>query len=178
MAPNTKRLPNEYAEVRYIQALDADSYVMSGITGAVCKSAYAKIQYVSGSSSANYGVFGAAWAMTGFLFAWGAGQYQFYSNGVYYNVPSIQLDSQVHEFQLTPTGGTSGNIGSIVRIFGVGAYRSLIIRIYHLIWYNDDGEKVAEFIPCYRISDNVCGFYNLITNTFQAGVGNFAYGTL
>ena len=47
-----------------------------------------------------------------------------------------------------------------------------------LIWYDNTGKRVAEFIPCYRISDNVCGFYDLVNNTFREGVGNFAYGEL
>ena len=39
---------------------------------------------------------------------------------------------------------------------------------------------VFELIPCYRNSDNVCGFYDIVTDTFylNAGSGEFTYEAL
>lgn len=50
-------------------------------------------------------------------------------------------------------------------------------RIYSLKIYNDD-TLIRDFIPCYRVSDNEVGLYDLANNQFyeNQGTGNFVYG--
>ena len=51
------------------------------------------------------------------------------------------------------------------------------VRIYYFkLW--DNGELVRDMIPCYRISDNVAGLYDLANNVFytNAGTGVFLRG--
>lgn len=50
-------------------------------------------------------------------------------------------------------------------------------RIYYCKLYNN-GTLVRDMIPCYRVSDNVIGMYDLVSNTFftNAGSGTFTKG--
>ena len=50
-------------------------------------------------------------------------------------------------------------------------------RIYYCKLY-DNGTLVRNMIPCYRISDNVIGMYDIVNNTFytNAGTGTFTKG--
>ncbi|MBR6436279.1 MAG: hypothetical protein IKS45_07215 [Thermoguttaceae bacterium] len=52
------------------------------------------------------------------------------------------------------------------------------MRIYSASIYNSVRAEVHNFIPCYRISDNKPGMYDLVTNTFftNAGSGDFTVG--
>lgn len=49
-------------------------------------------------------------------------------------------------------------------------------RIYYY-QQKRDGELVADFVPCYRKSDNKPGMYDLVTNEFfsNQGTGQFLY---
>lgn len=55
-----------------------------------------------------------------------------------------------------------------------------VADIMYLRIYNSVGELTNYFIPCYRNSDNVLGFYDVITNNFKSnnGTGNFSYGSV
>lgn len=50
-------------------------------------------------------------------------------------------------------------------------------RIYYLRFY-EDGTKINDFVPCYRIADNEIGMYDTVTNIFytNAGTGTFTKG--
>lgn len=43
-------------------------------------------------------------------------------------------------------------------------------------WYDENDELVRWFIPCYRISDNVIGMYDLITKSFYDNQGTGVFG--
>ena len=51
------------------------------------------------------------------------------------------------------------------------------IRLYQLKLY-DNNTIVREFIPCYRISDNIIGLYDIVNNAFYTnqGTGTFIKG--
>lgn len=50
-------------------------------------------------------------------------------------------------------------------------------RLYKFIVYNSSNTKKVELIPCYRKSDNVCGFYENISGNFYTAVeGGFTAG--
>ena len=59
-----------------------------------------------------------------------------------------------------------------------GNYRRLSsMKLYHSkIWRN--GELVRDFYPCYRVSDDVAGLYDVVNNVFytNAGTGTFTIG--
>ena len=45
-------------------------------------------------------------------------------------------------------------------------------------WYKKDGVLIADYVPCYRITDNVVGMYDLVTGEFltNSGTGEFNKG--
>lgn len=52
-------------------------------------------------------------------------------------------------------------------------------RLNRVTFYNNTtGEKLQDFIPCYRKTDSKPGMYDLVTNTFftNAGTGEFTVG--
>lgn len=53
-----------------------------------------------------------------------------------------------------------------------------IMKIYSCQIYNSKALMVRNFVPCVRISDNVAGMFDLVTNTFytNAGSGTFTVG--
>ena len=56
--------------------------------------------------------------------------------------------------------------GAGARAYCCGSFRIYSASIIH------EGNMVRNFIPCYRISDNVAGMYDTITNTFFTNVGS------
>lgn len=67
-------------------------------------------------------------------------------------------------------------------LFGVNQDGSLAYsgstRIYYFKYYSSDGTLLHEYIPCYRKSDNVPGFWDSVSETFKtnAGYGTFTVG--
>lgn len=61
--------------------------------------------------------------------------------------------------------------------FGSPQYRPIKTRIYKLKLY-ENNNLIAHFVPCYRISDNVIGMYDIVNNNFctNQGTGSFAKG--
>lgn len=61
-------------------------------------------------------------------------------------------------------------------IESVEYYSSFVFKRGHFL--SNTFEKIADFIPCYRKSDNVIGLYNTITETFltNSGTGIFLKG--
>ena len=55
-------------------------------------------------------------------------------------------------------------------------YQASRMRLYYFKIYNDsDGEYKLrrDYVPCYRAGDLAIGLYDLVTETFNAGVGTF-----
>ena len=52
------------------------------------------------------------------------------------------------------------------------------IRLYSFLWERNNN-KIQNLIPCYRITDNKPGMYDLVSRTFftNAGTGEFAIPT-
>lgn len=68
---------------------------------------------------------------------------------------------------------------TIQKVDGTIDNRGQIIRIYRCKFYNDK-EKIRDFIPCKRNSDNVLGMYDLVNDVFytNTGTGDFTYGNI
>ena len=85
------------------------------------------------------------------------------------------------------TGTADKNTGIEYRSFGVGCngyliyttdtYKGLVGRVYGL-QHKSNGVLVRNFIPCYRKSDGVIGFYDTIKKEFctNSGKGSFVKG--
>lgn len=51
-----------------------------------------------------------------------------------------------------------------------------LAKVYSFKVYNENNEITHHFVPAMRITDNIPGLYDVITNTFSSGKnGNFAY---
>ena len=90
-------------------------------------------------------------------------------------------------FTLNNTSGTfeTNTISTTYSIYLFAVHRATNVidsdaqkRIYYCKLYNN-GTLVRNLIPCYRISDNVIGMYDLVSNTFftNAGTGTFTKGS-
>lgn len=44
-------------------------------------------------------------------------------------------------------------------------------RVYNLKLFDNNAEKIHEYIPCYRKSDNKPGMYDIISNVFYTNLG-------
>lgn len=75
----------------------------------------------------------------------------------------LNLDDSVYN----KTGGTSSGVNGNhkIRLFAISNGYLFNGRIYYIKIY-DNNELVRDYIPCYRISDNKKGLYDLINNVF------------
>lgn len=82
---------------------------------------------------------------------------------------SITVDSNASNYNCYLFGLNNGSSGFAQS--GAGC------RIYYLKLYNGD-TLVRDFIPCYRNSDNVAGFYDYVNKVFYTnqGTGSFIIG--
>ncbi len=60
---------------------------------------------------------------------------------------------------------------------GTNGWNTAKRKIYYIELYNSSDELIANFIPCYRISDEAVGMYDLVRNSFYLPVaGKFSKG--
>lgn len=52
------------------------------------------------------------------------------------------------------------------------------VKIYSFKMRDGNGSEIRNFIPCYRVSDNIVGLYDIVNGTFyeNAGTGTFTKG--
>lgn len=84
------------------------------------------------------------------------------------------------------TNSISGTVGTITTnsiwlfacSYGGRHLQGVNARIKECKMYNRGGTLVADMIPCYRRSDNVAGFYDIVRNNFyvNGGSGTLAVG--
>lgn len=55
------------------------------------------------------------------------------------------------------------------------SYNQFVGRIYYVRLYNSSDELIAEYLPCYRKSDNVIGFYDTVAEVFYTNVGSGSF---
>ena len=96
-----------------------------------------------------------------------------------YNYSSSKKTLKVNDtsYDMAYTQSIS-NSNNAVQIFGNGnGENRLVGKVYYLKLYKGDTLSI-DLYPCYRISDNVIGMYDLVTSTFYTnqGTGTFTKG--
>lgn len=180
------RLPKEYQEVEYIKTLpqytDAEQTVSGGsytcfvctnIPNANIKTILCKYGIVKYINKGNYSPMfiashqgGSIGASAPFATA-GPSQNAITTTPTYSNI--TMLSDVVNEYSLT----YQQNSAHYLRIGGWSdpqwtAYGSY----YYVKVYGNDDSLIADFVPCYRKSDNKAGLYDLISEMFYNSDGS------
>ena len=188
----TSLLPEEYQQVEYIESTGTQ-YIDTGFNGGNNYKIECKIQdnavskfvfsdYKDGTANENIGLY----ILTG-------GSYAIFhtdnSNSLSFSYGnttdiSLALSSTGLAYTIGNNSGTisytpTTNNGNIV-LFRRGnsdTYYSST-KLYKFKIFNNQNNMVREFIPCYRISDNEIGLYDLVNNIFytNSGTGDFVKG--
>lgn len=187
-----RSIPDEYQEVTYIQSTGTQ-YIDTGIIPT--SSSKAEVKYaVNAVGNAGSGIFGSADSGSP------STRFQIYQNsnislGIGGGYASMTEDTDIHVSVLdaknlkvyhdgieqSATTGTFSNnpmpnntITLFARHEGSTSFSYGKCKIYYVkIWEND--ELIRYYIPAQRISDNVCGMYNLIDNTFLVNNGSDSF---
>ena len=191
----TTRLPNTYQEIKYIGATGSQ-YIDTGF-----KTTSEKLKVEFGCSFPN-GIAGQSLMGSNSpynLVPWGNGNNTIahwvgnsggimsvtYSNS--YNDVTYELNNGAISCTINGDTTSSTYSGSIQNnynfyIFGKNnggnsSERGSGYNLYYMKIYNND-VLVRNLVPCYRISDNVIGLYDLVNSTFytNAGSGTFNKG--
>lgn len=191
---NDTRLPSEYQEVEYIESTGTQ-YIDTGVFASENNSFEVKAQLVH-TDTASQTVWGGRQSGTlgsnQLSYVKGGGLYQFACGNVaqsskvwdtdlhifkskknilyvdgewFYSAQSAQITTQNNVYLFaTNTAGTVGFNGGDLKIY------------YCKIWNNDT--LIRDLIPCYRISDNKVGMYDLANGVFYTnkGTGEFVKG--
>jgi hypothetical protein len=183
-----KTLPEEYQEVEYLQSTGTQ-YLDTWITPTA--NMKAEVKYASNSTGQTSGVFGASFANNTISIV---------QNNNLLNIElgktSIGLtdDTEIHVSVLDTknakvyhdgveqSGSFSSDIpNKTLTIFGRRTNETTLYygkcKIYYTKIWKDDS-VIRYYIPCYRKSDNVCGMYDIVTDTFltNRGTGTFSKG--
>jgi len=189
---NKKRLPNDYQEVEYIQS-DGNQYIDTGISGGnigeyeikfnpLGSQAHSYEQYFAGSRYAD-SYAGKIYCANGFI------AYQGYPSGG--DLRLMNMSNTILDCKVTVLDGIVAN-GDVKESYAGSSWGPVTfwvfnaheesslgasMKLYSLTMYTD-GNKVREFVPCYRKSDNKIGLYDLVSKTFftNSGSGTFVAG--
>lgn len=194
------RLPNEYAEVDYIQSTGG-ARIASGVSGGndnikiQCK--FLTTSY--GRYSALFGNYSSESAnCTRLIFSSVETSFLSYVNTLassgYVSHTNVALNTE-HVLEMTQgytkidnnkvtrasvsKGTDNDNEISIFSARLSSTAANLGLRFYYFKIYNGD-ILLRDFIPCYRKSDNKVGFYDMVSNSFYYeynDVGSFTYGS-
>lgn len=186
-----RSIPDEYREVTYIQSTGTQ-YIDTGIIPT--SNSKAEVKYaVNAIGNTACGIFGSADSDI-------TTRFQIYqnsniNNGIGGGYVRMTEDTDIHVSVLdaknlkvyydgveqSATTGTFSNnpmpnntITLFARHTGDSSFNCGKCKIYYVkIWEND--ELIGYYIPAQRISDNVCGMYNLVNNTFLVNNGSDSF---
>lgn len=189
----SSRLPAAYQEVEYIES-NGQPYINTGVPAT---NVYGfKFVFQPGSFS------GQSWnsMMSGYLDNATLGYY-YNPSGYYLRFRGNEVSSSMsgidvnlfHTYILgnnlftidgvqkgTPNTSYSwGTYANNIFIFNAAnASRNAVGRLKSCILYDANGDELVDLVPCYRISDNVIGLYDLVNGNFitNAGSGAFTKG--
>lgn len=82
--------------------------------------------------------------------------------------------SQAYSFQVPTTASTYNACIFATNIAGTISNK-ITMRMYGAEFYTS-GTLISKLIPCYRISDNVIGVYDTVSNTFLTNAGTGVFG--
>ena len=187
------RLPSEYQEVEWIQG-DGTAQILTGITPTVNSAMKAEM---AAQSQTQYNFLGSRDGSSGvdkaFLVASYNSAHKFGFMRWGYGVQTIAFDTNWHEYYLSPTEAKVDGVDyalnspksqtstKTIKLFkeNVPSGGAIYIALkYFKFW--DDGDLIADYIPCYRKSDGVIGMYDLVTNAFKVNAeesGTFTKGS-
>lgn len=190
--PPSHNLPSGYQEVVYIDGNATGAVINTGIQPDNTTYAKLKVQPLAVTGDVLFGTKGGNDNSDWRFFN--------YSNKIYWDCysgrifnTSISLN-QIRELEfrnnyikdlatgnVIDTGTTIGSFTIPYDIYINGANTSLTGKAcwYYVQIFKNDA-KVRDFIPCYRKSDNECGMYDLVTDTFfeSVGAGDFTAGPI
>ena len=173
----TSRLPVEYQEVEYIQINDTGTYhngIKTDLIWGNVNKIVTKIQNIHTGEPKD--IIFSTWSTettktSPYIRTYSSGNLFANASGLTgYNItPAVaNADMNVNEFTMTWTSASS--TGTIF----FGSYQddaySNPHKWYFVEFYKDDA-LLGQFIPCYRLSDGVAGFYDMVSNNFYTNTG-------
>ena len=191
-------LPPEYQQVEYIQTATSSTTITTGVTSISNNTSF-EIEYMLLStagdvvlgcrSTANAGIYLGTWSNGYFQFGDGSHgdtissiptqtkvKQKTNKNIIYrydYSAGEYVLDKTITQSTFT----ASRNMTVFSQLTASNTYTGYKQgRLYSLkVWEGD--ALVCSLVPCYRISDNVAGVFNLVTQSFiTAATGSFTPG--
>ena len=184
-------LPDEYQEVRFIVGQETNAVIDTGIQPD--ETTYAEFKFIPLASTGD--------VLLGTKGTNDSSDWRFfnYSNGPYWDYWNKRLSGsansiplgEIAEFRVFNGGYMNlltgdGRIGDEVSEFDVpyniyingGSTTMSGNATWYYVTIYKGGQKVREYIPCYRANDGVVGMYDLISNSFStsAGSGSFFAG--
>ena len=182
-------LPSEYQEVEYIESNGAQ-YISPGIQTDSSIYWYAKfsITHLKGDSSSGYNMIVGAYNRPQMAVA--TNQWTVGNAGS--SIPFIPSEDTIYEATMNKNGSGSLIINEedtglkrtgtcTPTIFNPSSiYGGTYARVYSVKYVDrNSNNNTANFVPCYRKSDNVIGLYNTVSNKFYTnhGSGTFIKGS-
>lgn len=197
------RLPSSYQEVEYIEStgtqyINTDFYY-DGIDDKQLRMMWKPTTSMGSKSISGYEQSGIAmrWFFTNYGQAGNNAQYMLYADynnssqsilqsiGTKYDATFTAKNGTLtvnevltgQSYSHTYTSTTTSFPNNKLRLFCNSPSQVSSIQLY-LAQMWSEGELKYDFVPCYRVSDNKPGMYDLVTNTFyiNAGTGEFGIG--
>lgn len=204
-AVETARLPKEYQEVEYIQS-SGTQYIDTGLSAQSDNVVY-ECAWTETTLESNASIFGST-NKSSSTAKWSAVLYHPSAGSVYLataasdglcktsgivanikNTAIVTVNNGTIHFSLNGSSISASYSGSIVNGVNIGLFADLTssgiqeycmyTRMYYWkMW--DGGVLVADFVPCYRKSDNAVGMYDIVNKEFHgnAGTGAFTAGPI
>lgn len=190
--PNSSRLPNEYQEVEYIES-SGTQYINTGFIPN--QDTRVTMSGMLLTHSANASLFGTRYSASArqFTMTWEDANNRFlsrfgnndvqipFTEGTVFYVDKNKNITIVNSVEYTNTDNEF-TCSTALYLFATNNNGSLMhygkLKLYSCKIY-DNGTLVRDFVPCYRLADNVVGLYDTLNNLFytNAGTGTFLMGT-
>jgi len=191
-----KRLPDEYQEVEYIEAIDGQyintNYIPTATNKVVCEysvnswtsaTTYQGIFGTRNSSGTSNDCFGYTFSSSTLYICYGKQVAKSFSNELNHkykvelSIDNFKLDGESLVTSFSGTTDFELPLLIFARNRNDGAGSFLNGRIYSFKLY-DNNVLIRNFIPCYRISDNEIGLYDVVNDVFYTndGTGTFDKG--
>ena len=192
-------LPNTYQRVEYIESTGTQ-YIDSGFNAQ--NGFKIQIDILFNDLSNNSSIFGLngnsgecflrAQTTTGYSF-WANARGGDYTNFAFSINTKYNIECEFNSYgtakvngtqiiQLSTTKSYINNTVPLLAVYFAQNTTPMAIskaKLYKCYMYDDNGNLVRNFIPCYRKADNVVGLYDLVNNVFYTnqGTGTFNVGS-
>lgn len=167
--PDYVELPDEYQQVEYVYTGSAGSLISFGIEWKDIALINASLR--KSSTNVNIMIYNSGLGQTSPYIAYNRTNLV---SATFTPSASTMLDLQMHNFNIT-ISSESSNIISTSSWDGIWWER---IDYGIQKFYAKDNELIGNFIPCYRKSDDVTGFYDKVSGQFVTRYGSNPYGAV